>query len=215
MKNLRILFLLLPVFLCLESHAQLRMGLKLAPSLSTSRFDSSSDTVRFSNFKSGIRFSGGLTVDIPIAMSSNYYFSTGALFASKRVGVTAFNTQQNREVNEVYGMQYLQIPATVKMLTAEVGLDKRVYFQVGPLLEFNLHEKKQRESQFYVENFRFIQTSLFFASGMEFQLGMNTRVYGGFSYTRGLSNVVSRTVRLDKDLTIKADLLSLELGIKF
>jgi hypothetical protein len=215
MKIQRIFLLILGLTLSSGAYSQIRMGLKAAPSLSTNRFDTESDTLRFSSFKTGMRFSGGLTIDLPIAMSSNYYFSTGALFASKRVGLTALNRPTNRETTEVYSLQYLQVPATVKLLTAEIGLDKRVYFQLGPILEFNLHEKPQRETNSYVENFKFIQTSLFFASGMEFQLGMNTRVYGGFSYTRGLSNVVSQSVRMDKKMVIKADMLALELGIKF
>lgn len=196
------------------SFSQITVGFTFSPNLSTNRVKYERDNIDFSTNDSGIRFSAGPIVDLPI--TENYYASTGILFTSKRVGLTAISDDiPPVQEEEVYNVQYVSIPATLKLYTNEVSLDTKIYFQFGGALEFNVSQQPKQESFYYINEFRTFDTSLIFGLGAEYKAGVNTSIFGGLSYSRGMIDSVDETTPLQNNLIIKNDLLSLNLGIKF
>lgn len=210
----RIVFILLFTSSLTTAFSQATVGFTFSPNLSTNRVDYDRDSQNrdFTSNDTGLRFSGGPILDIEL--TENYYLSTGVLFISKRAGVTGREDLMTRE--EVYNLQYVALPATLKLYTNEISLDTRVYFQFGSTLEFLVSQKEKNEDNIYVTDFRFFDTSLLFGIGAEYRAGYNTSIFGGFSYSRGLIDSVDETMpQVENNLIIKNDLLSLNLGIKF
>lgn len=205
-------YLLISAFCLLTTfgYTQTKMGLKFSPVLSVNRVNSDSDTQNFSTNGVGARVSFGPIIDF--FLRENYYFSTGLLYTPKRAGIKA--SRNNETIEEEYSLQYLQIPVTLKLFTNELALDKRLYFQVGGLNEIKLNEK-DNEGDVLVEKFRFFDFSLLVGLGLEYRLGVDTTVFGGISYNRGIFNVASRQSGGYDDFKLKNDLLSLDFGMKF
>ncbi|UII34031.1 PorT family protein [Fulvivirga ulvae] len=206
-------FLLLIIFMFVAStgFSQFKLGFKFSPTISTNRIDSKSDTVSLSTDGAGLRFVAGPIADFQL--TENYFVSTGLLLVSKRAGLKA-KQPLGTEVEE-YSLQYIQIPVTLKLFTNEVALDKRIYFQMGATMEVNVKDDPKKDRYYYVEDFKLFDSSLLIGVGLEYKVGVNTIVFGGFSYSRGLLNTVGDHVRLDDDITLKNDYLALDLGIKF
>ena len=152
---------------------------------------------------------GGAVLDY--MLTDNYFVSSGLFFVPKRVGVR----NDVGEARDRYKLHYLQIPATMKLFTNEVALDTRIYFQAGFTLDIKLLEDNISETVEYVEDFGFVDSSLLLAAGAEYRYGYNTIFFGGFSYRRGLANVVRNEFTPVRDIVVKNDLFSLDLGIKF
>lgn len=207
----RIIFTLVFTSCLGTAFSQATAGFTFSPLLSTNRVDYDRDTKNhdFTSNDTGLRFSGGPILDIEL--TENYYANTGILFISKRAGIKA----QHNQVSEVYNLEYVALPATLKLFTNEVSLDTKVYFQFGGRLEFLVSQKEKDDDNFYITDFRIFDTSLLFGIGAEYKAGINTALFGGFSYSRGMINSVKETVPLESNLIIKNDLLSLNLGIKF
>lgn len=207
----RIVILLLLILSTSGAFAQFNVGFTFSPVLSTNRVDYDRDTIDFTSNDTGLRFSLGPIVDIQLR--DNYYFNTGILFFSKRVGLT---TQVDGEkVEEVYNLQYISVPATLKLFTNEIALDTKVYFQFGGSFDFLISQKPKEEEFFIINDFTLVDIPLLFGIGAEYRVGVNTWLFAGFSYSRGLINTVDETIPLQSGLNVKNDLLSLNLGIKF
>lgn len=209
---MRKLVLLVVAILALQTaHAQSKIGIKFSPTLSTNRINSEDPDNAFSSNGVGGRFIFGPIVDLFI--TDNYYFSTGLLYAPKRAAFTV-TPAGGASIQEAYKLQYLQVPATLKLFTNELALDTRVYFQLGGLLEVKINEKAQQDDYIYVDRFRPFDISIHLGTGVEYRLGYNTLLFGGFYYNRGLINTVGRPLE-GTDVNIKNDLVGLEIGVKF
>ncbi len=211
MRNLILAGLLFVV--CHQGMAQIQMGFKLSPLLSMNRVDIETDAALVDSDGSGTRFSFGPVADFSLNGNENYHISTGFWLTSKRAGIS-YNDGTNR-VTQAYSLQYIQIPATLKFYTNEVGLDKRIFFQFGPTLDFKVSEKLKDgdKSIRVVDDFRFFDMTMFVAVGLEYQMGNTTRVFGGISYSRGLINAAKNA--LSDDIIYKNDYIGLELGVMF
>ncbi len=192
------------------AFSQVKIGLQVSPTLSFNRVSDDSEDIDFSSDGVGARILAGAVVDY--MLRENYFVSSGLFFVPKRVGVKDNATER---VEEAYKLHYLQIPATMKLFTNEVALDTRIYFQAGFALDIKLKEDKISDDAEYVEDFGFADASLLLATGAEYRYGYNTILFGGFSYRRGFGNVVSNGRGAADELTIKNDLFSLDLGVKF
>lgn len=209
---MRKLILLVAAILALQTvQAQSKIGIKFSPTLSTNRINDEDPAYAFSSNGVGGRFIFGPIVDLFI--TDNYYFSTGLLYAPKRAGLTITPPTGGR-IQETYKLQYLQVPATLKLFTNELALDTRVYFQLGGLLEVKINEKPQQNTFIYIDRFRPFDIGIHLGTGVEYRLGYNTLLFGGFYYNRGLINSVTRTFG-DVDVNIKNDLVGLDIGVKF
>ena len=206
---IRYILLLFFALTYIDTFAQLKLGVQASPTLYFNRIDDDEAGMGFNSNGIGGRLVAGVIADY--MFQENYYFSTGIFFTPKRVGL---ETSTN-PVEEAYRLHYLQVPASIKLFTNEVALDTRVYFQAGFTLDLKILEDNLSETTQYIENFRPVDTSLLLGTGVEYQYGYSTTLYGGFSYRRGLTNAVRNTEGGAGDLVIKNDLFSLDLGVKF
>ncbi|MGB3777617.1 MAG: outer membrane beta-barrel protein [Tunicatimonas sp.] len=189
--------------------SRIKLGLQISPTLSFNRVNDESADVNFSSDGVGGRMIGGAVLDY--MLTDNYFISSGLFFVPKRVGLR----NDVGEAQDRYKLHYLQIPATMKLFTNEVALDTRIYFQAGFTLDIKLLDDNISETVTYVEDFGFVDSSLLLAAGAEYRYGYNTIFFGGFSYRRGLANVVRNEFAPVQDIVVKNDLFSLDLGIKF
>ena len=191
--------------------AQVKLGIQLNPMLSSSRIESLSDTITISKNKNDIKFRFGLIVDSQ--KNETYFLSTGLLYAPKTISIVGSNS--NTLITENYNLQYLQVPVSLKLFTNEIQLDTKLYFQLGVMAEAKISEKAEVKTNFLVEEFKIYDASLLLGAGVEYNAGLNTVVFGGFSYNRGLLNPVMQSAPIDQEIIIKNDLFNLDLGIKF
>lgn len=214
---MRKLFLLFFALLFLQTaYAQSKIGIKFSPTLSTNRINFTSEGGRYSVTPNGVggRFIFGPIFDLFV--TDNYYFSTGLLYAPKRIGISVTDTQSpNNSSDQVYRLQYLQLPASLKLFTNELALDTRVYFQIGGSLDVKIASNAKDEYAIqYINRTRFFDFTVQLGTGVEYRLGYNTLLFGGFFYNRGLINAVTRTHE-GLDINVKNDMVGLDLGVKF
>jgi len=212
-KNTFLTFALISL-LSVSAFGQVRLSLKFSPILTSSRIDFASDTLSISNDGVNPKLSLGLIVDKPI--TDTYSFSTGLVYLPKGFSVATTGKRGGTyNVQEEYRLQYLQIPVTFKLFTNEVHPGLKVYFQVGAGLEVLLHDEPTNETFEIVEEFQFFDASVILGGGIEYKLGSSTILYGGFSYHRGLINIINETISLESDLKARNTVVSLDLGVKF
>lgn len=203
----------LGLILAFGAEAQSKIGIKLSPTLSTTRVNYEGNDYNISSDGVGGRFVFGPIYDHFI--TDNYSFSTGLLYAPKRVALTGRNNGTSQAFSESYNLQYLQLPATLKLFTNELALDTRVFFQLGSLFEVKINEKASNKINPIIQRFKFFDLGIHLGAGVEHRLGYNTIIFGGFFYNRGLISSESKTIELADELRLNHDLLGLDLGVKF
>ncbi|MEQ6121614.1 porin family protein [Reichenbachiella sp. MALMAid0571] len=211
MKKSTIIFFLL--VLGTSAVAQPKIGLTFSPSLVLNRVKFDSDQAKITNNGSGIKFKFGLNADFEI--TDTYSFSTGIIYAPKRVGLTIEPTGSSVS-KEVYKSQYLQIPLTIKLFTSEVAPDVKGFFQLGVLAEVKIFSEALDDSYTLVEKFKPYDASFVFGIGAEHDSGASSVLYAAIVYNRGLINTISKVESgITDNLITKLDMISLQLGIKF
>jgi hypothetical protein len=218
------------------ASAQVEIGLKVSPSITSLRADSPSGTAVGANFASDgsqLGFGGGLIVDY--FFGENYAFSTGLLLTGKG-GTITYNETKNStgggngldfKNSLKITSQYLEVPVSVKLFTNEVTTDVRLYFQVGGSLNVPIGTRVNGE-KFYIDPsnnasikasdyVKFFDADALAGFGAEYQLAKSTKVFAGLSYHRGLVDIDSyfESERKFKDVTIKNSGFALDLGLKF
>ncbi len=211
----KLIFLLFGILIAHASFSQVELGLKFSPTFVNSRVDQFSDTLDVEGSGVNTRFSLGLIVDY--AMTDNYYFSTGLIFLPKPVGVTITGENGGSFVNqeELYNLQYLQIPITLKLYTNEIQPDMSVFFQVGISGEVKIFDEPDLEEYVLVDEFQIFDSSAILGAGVEYRVGVSTTLFGGFTYNRGLVNVVNTTIPLDDELAVRSTAFTVDVGLKF
>ena len=218
------------------ASAQVEIGLKISPSITSLRADAPSDNP-FSSSSSKFGFGGGLIVDY--FFGENYAFGTGIFLTGKGgsysyteplsagtpVGGTA---GASRVVTHKLTTQYIELPATVKLFTNEVAPDVRLFFQLGvsvgvPIAARINGEKffkdaynKNVETEAYNHIFK-VDGNAILGLGAEYQLGTRTKLLGGLSYHRGLVDLdrYFEKERGFRDVSIRNNVFALDLGLKF
>lgn len=218
-----ILLSILGIFISFGAYSQdpsIKLGIKLAPTFGSTRIVLDDPDVTIDNDGASMKMTFGLVVDKELA--ENYVFSTGLMYIPKKVGISLnpSNAYAGAPLNasEEYKLQYLQLPATLKLFTNEVSPDMRVYFQLGMALEIKLYEEADPElvEQESIDAFQTFNIPLIMGAGMEYRAGVSTVLFGGISYQRGLTNIVKNTnVNFADELFIKSTLISIDLGVKF
>ena len=218
------------------ASAQVEIGLKISPSITSLRADSPASAAIGDNFASAgskLSFGGGLVVDY--FFGENYAFSTGLLLTGKG-GTVSYNETKNSNgggnglnfTNSLkISTQYLELPVSVKLFTNEVTPATRVYFQVGGSLNVPIGTRINGE-KFYTDPsnntsvkagdyVKFIDADALAGVGAEYELGSSTKLFAGISYHRGLVDIDNyfESTRKFKDVTIKNSGFALDLGIKF
>ena len=213
------------------ASAQVEIGLKVSPTITSLRAESSSKNA-FASDGSQLGFSGGLVVDY--FFGENYAFSTGLELAGKGGSVRYTDYYNNGGGNgnpfqTAYKMstQYLQLPLSVKLFTNEIAPATRIYFQVGGSLNVPIGTRING-SKFYADPATgtenkagdyvyFFDADAILAAGAEYTLGQSTKLFAGLGYHRGLVDIdrYFEQTREFKDVTIKNSSFGLDLGIKF
>ncbi|WP_296623281.1 porin family protein [Marivirga sp.] len=207
----KLLFSALLLFSISIAEAQVRFGFKTAPTISFNRINAEAENTNFNKDGAGLRFQLGPIFDIEF--KENHYFSTGLIFTSKRSAFSADSVGATPpSYNEDYSPQYLQIPLTLKLFTEEIGLDKKIYFQFGGTVDFRTNNEGEEEN--IVQSFRFMDLNSLLGIGLEYGIGINTKVFGGLVYQRGLLNVIKENIYGD-DFNLRNDFIALEIGVIF
>lgn len=201
----KIIFVLL-LFVSVLGFSQTQLGIKIAPTFVSNRAKNDSLTANGDATKA--RFSLGLIIDQPL--SEMYFFSTGLIYMPK---TTEFSVNS---IFEEYKLQYLQLPITMKLFTNEIAPDFKAYLQIGGGMEIKIYDEKMNKNYNIISEFSPIDFSAIIGGGAEYKLGINTTVFLGVSYQRGLINVVKTTPSsIYEDLQIRNTVFSIDLGIKF
>jgi hypothetical protein len=226
-KSLLLCFL---CFICLETFSQVKLGLRFAPGVSFPRASEDpqqEDSV--GNKGGGFGFFGG--PEINFILGDNYTFTTGLWYSVKRVGIQI----PNRSFDERSNVQYVQLPVTMKLYTNDIAPDMKLYFQLGGTADIKVSEKVKTRQLTILANedknfnrFKPYDFTVLLGAGVQLQMGSNTYVFGGISYNRGLTNILTKkyvneiiedTAPNGKDLSykpkLKTNLISLDLGIRF
>jgi hypothetical protein len=227
------LILILISLISTNIFAQLKAGIKFSPTLALNNVINTAGTnsnESFSNNSLGIRYSTGLNLDFHFG--TTVAFGTGLWFTVKRAGFKITNV--GGSVDEVYNLQYLQIPLTLKMYTNNIADDLKLYFQLGPSLDIKINERLITDGDPLLKPihnaaindgnsavFSYIDISIIGGAGVEWQMGDNTALFGGLSYNRGLLNTFNPYLQwgngtyVNADITNKTSAISLDLGVKF
>lgn len=197
------------------AKAQTQLGLKISPSVVSNRVGHFSDTISFAPSDLALRFMLGITADIKL--SDTYSFGTGLTYVPKAATFTRSSVGSGTTASrqEVYRMHYLQIPLTLKFFTNEFQPDWRMFFQIGGTADVKIFDEPTDRSFDTVESFRDYDATATLGAGVEFAAGLNTILTLGVSYYRGLFNIIEKSVPLEDTLSIKSDLFTIDIGIKF
>ncbi len=162
----------------------------------------------------GATFLSKFGLEFDFMMSDTYAFSTGLIYSPKRLSLKAENAD-GTVIAEEYKIQYLQLPATLKLFTSEIQPDLKAYFQIGFMGEIMLYNEKLEDDNELVDKFQFFDFSFTGGAGLEYGAGVNTIIYGGVFYDLGLVNVIKEENAPEDDLTAKMRAWSLKIGLKF
>lgn len=219
MKNLFFLVVILGLTLATTTVAQTssdyRIGIKLAPLLSFSKTNVDGNITSIERDGSSTRFMVGAFIDIPF--TDNYFFSGGINYAAKvtNVLVADIDRANTGSFSESYDHEFLQVPLLLKLYTNEITLDTKLFVNFGIVPELSLNTTNDKLTTPSITAFRSFDLSGNFGLGLERAIGVNTNVFLSAGYYLGFLNQVKETSRLSDDISIKNNLVSLELGIKF
>jgi hypothetical protein len=205
--------------------AQMEIGIQFSPTISGNRFVAE-DRHNFEKSSNTLRVGVGVVGDY--FFSNNYAFSSGLMYRSKgsKISYTYMAESGDGEIRSAketdeLTVQYLEVPLTLKLFTNEVAPDVVIYFQVGGALgtkvSAQVDQKKIINGEKTAKRFNIFETSAVLGTGAEMQLGQSTKLFGGVTYLRGLSNIDNYYKKQlnDKTLAIKNNGVSIDVGIKF
>lgn len=191
--------------------AQGRLGLQLSSAIPVYHISHVQDGNTLNVASPGIRPVLSLSVDIPLGQT--YFIGTGASFMSTPLHIM-YLSEDGLEITNNYKLQHIQVPLTLRMLTDEIAIDKRVYVQVGSLMEVLVYNDDTNSSPTLIERFKPITFTFYIGAGVEFHVGTRTLITTGLSYNRGISNMISED-NTDNSILLKKDMFSLDIGIRF
>ena len=197
-------------------QAQVKLGLKFSPTLVNTRTFLQSDTLDVEPGDRSFKFALGLIADYEL--SETYFLSSGLLVVPKRVGlaISPENGGTYPAATEYYDLQYIQIPLTLKLFTNEIAPDASMYFQVGTAMDIKVFEQPVEEEYVFVEEFKNVDADVILGAGFEYKAGLNTVLFLGATYNRGLSSVIKTTqTALTEEFFVRTSVLMFDFGIKF
>ena len=203
----------------------IEMSIRFAPSLDLNTAEGTGTYAGFRPNGAGVRMSVGPSLDY-FFFKNRYAFGTGLWYTIKRSGFQmpgSFGESRWNpsapEKESVYNLQYLQIPATVKLFANNIAPNMRLYVQTGGLFSIKLaeHALDQPRNGLYTaesgggrRQYGFGDIELLLGAGVQYKINQNNAFNLGLSYQRGLINVAR-----DNNLTSKNRVVSMELGFKF
>ncbi|UOR04323.1 PorT family protein [Hymenobacter aerilatus] len=211
------------------ASAQVEIGLKISPSITSLRADSprnGTGATGFKNEKSKLGFGGGVIIDY--FFGQNYAFSSGLFLTGKGGTVSYYDTALGRRQEQKIGVQYLEVPVSLKLFTNDISEGTKVYFQVGGTLAGAIAARINGEKYYTDPGISNAETraskhviipdvGLLGGAGVEYLLGQSTRLIAGISYHHGIVNIdrYFDNTRKFSNVTLKNSEVALDLGIKF
>ena len=204
---------------------KVQISLRLAPNLSFTSITPGSSWSGSSKGSTGFRVMFGPSFDFFFA--ENYAFSTGLWYNVKAGNINAvyrsIPTDEPVETTVSYNLQYLTIPATIKLYTNEIMPDVRMYFQVGGTVDFKLAEKRKGGDEIKDLSgftpggkiFNSLNVGPYLGVGGELVLSSSNTVFAGINYSRGVIPIGGNNVADNGNLKPQSAQLALEVGLKF
>jgi long-subunit fatty acid transport protein len=163
--------------------------------------------------------SDGLRAGFTYGLLGDFYFAQNYAF-STALKLTTINGQTKQNSNneqKVYKLQYIEVPATVKLCTSEKnGL--KFFGQFGLGNGFNVRAKQdikgasstpvQTDVDIY-KSTAFYRASLIIGAGAEFTVGEKTKLSGGLTFDNGFTDIQTGSG------TLKNSYLGLNLAVYF
>ena len=109
----------------------------------------------------------------------------------------------------------MQIPVTLKLFTNEIAPDFKAYLRIGSGLEIKVFDEPKDPAYITIEKFNPMDIPVILGAGVEFRAGINTMLFGGFSYQRGSVDVVNEAATGAEDLQLRNTIFSIDPGLKF
>ena len=203
----------------------IEMSIRFAPSLDLNTALGVSNYAGFRDNGVGVRMSVGPSLDY-FFFKDRYAFSSGLWYTIKRSGFQMPGSFGNAHFQpgapykeSTYNLQYLQVPATVKMFANHIAPGIRLYVQTGGLLSLKIAEKAlepERNGLYMAESggsrrqYGFGDIELLLGTGVQYRINAANAINLGVSYQRGLVNVARPSGLVSKNRVI-----SLDLGFKF
>lgn len=223
MKKLTLLMLFLVAGF--SAMAQVEIGLMVSPTITGNRFIAE-DRYNFEKENSSLRLGVGVVADYFFAQ--NYAFSTGLLYRSKGSEISYNYTREDaggatvttRGKDDI-SLQYIELPVTLKLFTNEVAPGTIAYFQVGGSLNTKVaaqvNNKKVIDGEKVGKRFNIFEADALLGGGVEFQMGQSTKIFGGITYHRGLTDIDDYYEKQlgDKNIALKNNGVSVDVGVKF
>ncbi|WP_161889057.1 porin family protein [Pontibacter russatus] len=223
MKKLTLLMLFLVAGF--SAMAQVEIGLMVSPTITGNRFIAE-DRYNFEKENSSLRLGVGVVADYFFAQ--NYAFSTGLVYRSKGSEISYNYTREDaggatvttRGKDDI-SLQYIELPVTLKLFTNEVAPGTIAYFQVGGSLNTKVaaqvNNKKVIDGDKVGKRFNIFEADALLGGGVEFQMGQSTKLFGGITYHRGLTDIDDYYEKQlgDKNIALKNNGVSVDVGVKF
>lgn len=207
-----------------SAMAQVEIGLMVSPTIAGNRFIAE-DRYNFEKESSNLQLGVGVIADYFFAQ--NYAFSTGLIYRGKGAEIsynytrdTGGTTVTTRGQDDIT-LQYIELPVSLKLFTNEVAPGTIAYFQVGGSLNTKVaaqvNDKKVINGEKVSKRFNIFEGDVLIGGGAEFQLGQSTKLFGGITYHRGLTDIDDYYEDLfgDKNVSVKNNGVSLDFGVKF
>lgn len=194
-----------------EDFKGFKLGLTAHPNFGWIRSDI--DGIKSNGLRAG--FSYGLVGDFYFA--DNYAFSTGLQLTTIN-GQTESEKATSKGEQQIYKLQYIEIPAKLKLSTNEMnGL--KFYGQFGLGNAFNVRAKQDiKDSPVATQNVEnkdiydevaFYRASLIIGGGAQFYVGEKTAIDLGLSFNNGFTDIKKG------EGTLKSSYLGLNLAVYF
>jgi Outer membrane protein beta-barrel domain len=192
-----------------------QIGIKIGPTYSNVRTKTEGANTSIERDGASINFMVGAFVDIPFR--ENYFFHTGINYTAKGTKVTIQDGTYlgGTPFSEEYNHESIQIPLLLKLYTNEILLDTKLFFNFGLVPEIVLNSSDDSPTNILIEEFNTFDFSGNFGGGMEYAIGVNTKLFASLNYYLGFLNQVKTQNTSFDEFSLKSNLLSLEFGIKF
>lgn len=194
-----------------EDFKGFKLGLTVHPNFGWIKSDI--DGIKADGLRAG--FTYGLVGDFYFA--DNYAFSTGLKLTTIN-GQTESELANNKGEKQIYKLQYIEIPAKLKLTTNETnGLKFYGEFGLGNAINVRARKdiKNSPVSSSNVENkdiydeIAFYRASLIIGGGAQFYVGEKTAVDVGLSFNNGFTDIQKGSG------TLKNSYLGLNLAVYF
>jgi len=205
-----------------SAFSQVKFGLNFNPGIAINRVsEPSDDSLSYSRKGAGMKFTAG--PDVHILFGENAGVSFGIWYAATRAGVTTTDKVTKTKREDIYNLQYVQLPLVLQLFTNEIASDMKIYFRIGGTFDIKLAEKEKKialamangDPDRIITKFGRFDAGILAGAGVKLQMGDNTYVTGGLRYTRGLLNNASKYDSGIKEFKLNTDMVSLDLGITF